>query len=143
MKITKVEIVKLENSKRLRATCFIVLDYTIVIDNVKLFENYNGEFFVEFPRSHSSEEKNYQDITIIKPQFRDSLVGTVLKEYKKKLKEEDDGKTNNIGQDIKGGQSDSGRGKDNSRRQVKSCKAESWKKGAFQKIQRGTKRIDT
>lgn len=96
MKITKVEIVKLENSKRLRATCFIVLDYTIVIDNVRLFQKNDGEFFVQFPRSHSSKKKNYEDITIIKPIFRKYLEGVIFKEYEKKLKEEKHGKANNI-----------------------------------------------
>lgn len=125
MKITKVEIVKLESSKRLRAVCYVVIDNTIVIDNVRLFQKNDGEFFVQFPRSHSSKKKNYEDITIIKPIFRKYLEGVIFKEYEKKLKEEKHGKANYIGQDIKGGKSDNGTGKNNSRSQRKSYEAES------------------
>lgn len=102
MKVTKVKIVKLENGKRQRATCFVVIDKTIVIDNIKLFQKSNGEFFVEFPRSDSSKKKNYEDITIIDPTFRSYIEGVIFKEYEKKLKEIKHGKANYIGQDIKG-----------------------------------------
>ncbi len=103
MKITKVKIVRIENSKRLRATCYVVIDNTIVIDNIRLFEKDNGKFFVEFPRSRSSEKKNYEDITIIKRDFRNHIEGVILKEYEKKIKENENGKADNTGKDIKVG----------------------------------------
>lgn len=142
MKVTKVEIVSIEESDRLRATCFVVLDYTLVIDNIKILEN-NGELFIAFPRSRSSEDKNYQDITIIKSTFRTYLENVIINEYRKKLEEDLHGKTNNVGKDAKAGQPDSSSGKNNSRIQRKPCEAEKGKKGGFPKTQRGTKRFNT
>ena len=83
MKITKVEIVKLENSKRLRAVCYVVIDNTIVIDNVRLFQKNDGEFFVQFPRSHSSKKRITRTLPLLNRFSENTLKGLYSKNMKK------------------------------------------------------------
>lgn len=87
MKITSIAITKTNNNSRQLADVSIVIDYSLLINNIKLI--YNGKkMFVAFSstkRQHSNS--TFPDVVPLNSKVRNYIEQEVIREYKKVYKE--------------------------------------------------------
>ncbi len=89
MKITSVEITKTEDNKRQIADVSIVIDYCLLIGNIRLIDN-GKKRFVEFSktiRRHTGNESS--DVIPLTPKARSYIEQEVIKEYDRLERSED------------------------------------------------------
>lgn len=81
MKITSIAITKTENNKRQLADVSIIIDYCLLIGNIRLIDN-GRKRFVEFSktiRRNSGNESS--DVVPLNPKVREYIEMEVIREY--------------------------------------------------------------
>lgn len=82
MKITEVQIRKIENQGKLKADARVVLDGEFVIKGIKVIQS-EDKCFVAMPDKKDSQNRYHEVCHPITKEFRDKLSEAVLTEYYK------------------------------------------------------------
>lgn len=81
MTITSIAITKTENNKRQLADVSIVIDYSLLIGNIKLIDN-GEKLFVEFSKSERKNSGSTSpDVVPLNPRVRQYIEREVIAEY--------------------------------------------------------------
>ncbi len=86
MRITSIEIRKIENAGTIKAVASIVLDDAICINRIDVVER-KGEMFISFPIRKNREGKIYNIAHPITSETREKIQKAILQEYKEKCSE--------------------------------------------------------
>lgn len=86
MRITSIEIRKIENAGTIKAVASIVLDDAICINRIEVVER-EGEMFISFPIRKNREGKIYNIAHPINSETREKIQKAILQEYKEKCSE--------------------------------------------------------
>lgn len=82
MKITKVNVHKIETDSNLRAFVRIVFDDCLSVTGLKLFENENGEYYLSYPKNPKSKQ-NYFFSYPVDIDFKKQIEDLIVEEYTK------------------------------------------------------------
>lgn len=87
MKITLIKITKTQDNERQLADVSIVIDYSLLIDNIKLLNN-GKRIFVAFSSSKRKYSDNtYPDVIPLNSKVRNYIEQEIIAEYQKQNKE--------------------------------------------------------
>ena len=80
MKVTNVNLKKVEEQGAVKAYATIILDDSLAIHNIRLIEG-KGKLFIAFP-SHKDKNENYHDyVHPIISELRETIEKTILDKY--------------------------------------------------------------
>ena len=84
MKITNVILKQIEGKEKLKAIADIVIEDSLVIHNIKLFEKTEGEFSIAMP-SRKIGEKYLDIVHPINKETREEFETVIVNKYKESL----------------------------------------------------------
>lgn len=82
MKVTSVNVKKIDNQENLKAFVTIVLDDSLAIHNLKLIKGNNG-LFIAFPNYKSTNDKYYDIVHPIVGKLRKEIEKEIINQYNK------------------------------------------------------------
>lgn len=82
MKVTNVNVKKIDNQENLKAFATIILDDSLAIHNLKLIKGNNG-LFIAFPSYKGTNEKYYDIVHPIVGDLRKEIEKEIINQYNK------------------------------------------------------------
>ena len=82
MKVTSVNIKKIDNQEILNALATILLDDSLAIHNLKLIQGNNG-LFIAFPNYKGTNDKYYDIVHPIVGELRKEIETEIISQYNK------------------------------------------------------------